>query len=124
MRFKKKLDFERVYNRFNAKAKKALLASAHAVRADVVNSKTIPLESGHLQNNATNVDATNLRNNVVWVYSSTVYARRKYFNPEFEFDRSINTFASGRWFDPYIIGDRRDYAFRFYCEKFRESPIG
>ena len=67
----------------------------------------MPIESGHLQNEATTVCTRNLRQNRAAVVSDTVYARRKYFNPQFNFDRSVNSRAGGRWFDPYIVGGKR-----------------
>ena len=88
-------------------AQRALALAALDIRADLVESGTVPLESGHLQNQATYVDAANLSHGRVAVVSDTVYARRKYFHPEFNFDQSVNPNAGGRWFDTYLTGGKR-----------------
>jgi len=69
----------------------------------------MPFESGHLQNSATYVDVGRIGQGKVAVVSDTVYARRKFFHPEFEFDRSVNGRAGGRWFDAYVVGGKRDF---------------
>ncbi|MDR2167539.1 MAG: hypothetical protein LBE35_06800 [Clostridiales bacterium] len=102
-----------------AAARRALVATAQAICEDLKNSGTMPFESGHLQNSATYVDAGRIRDNKVAVVSDTVYARRKFFHPEFEFDQSVNRRAGGRWFDAYTTGDRRNLAAKAFAEAFK-----
>ena len=89
------------------KARAALLQTAHEVKTDLRASGTMPFASGHLQNEATYVDASRAVQDVVAIVSDTVYARRKFFHPEFDFDRSVNRQAGGRWFDTYTVGGKR-----------------
>ena len=93
-----------------ARARRALLQTAHEVRADLQASGTMPIESGFLQNVATYVDAGRLNQDVAAVVSDTVYARRKFFHPEFNFNRAVNRSAGGRWFDAYTVGAKRGLA--------------
>ena len=86
-------------------ARRALVGAAVAVCEDLVSGGTMPYQSGHLQNVATYVDVGGLRDGRVAVVSDTVYARRKFFHPEFEFDQSVNAGAGGRWFDGYLDGE-------------------
>jgi len=67
----------------------------------------MPIESGRLQNEATYVCAARLHEDVMAVVSDTVYARRKFFHPEFNFNRTVNKRAGGRWFDAYTVGVKR-----------------
>ncbi|MDR2183181.1 MAG: hypothetical protein LBE55_03310 [Clostridiales bacterium] len=84
------------------------MQTAHEIRADLQASGTMPFESGHLQNEATYVCAARLKQeNTAAIVSDTVYARRKFFNPEFNFNRTVNKRAGGRWFDAYTVGVKR-----------------
>ena len=88
-------------------ARQALMQTAHEVLADLQGSGTMPIESGHLQNEATYVCLARKKQDVAAVVSDTVYARRKFFHPEFNFDRRVNKQAGGRWFDAYTVGVKR-----------------
>ena len=105
-------------------ARQALVSAARALRDDLAASGTVPLESGHLQNTATTVDVSGAKRGVAAVVSDTVYARRKYFNPQFNFDRSVNRFAGGRWFDTYLSGGKRLFAVRAFGDSIRGSLCG
>jgi len=91
------------------KARQALVQTAHEVRADLQASGTMPFESGHLQNEATYVCEARVKQDMVAVVSDTAYARRKFFHPEFNFDRRVNKRAGGRWLDAYTVGVKRNF---------------
>ena len=105
-------------NKILGKARRALLETAVELRDDLRAAGTMPFESGHLQDAATFVEV-NKRGDVVSVVSDTVYARRKYFNPQFDFDRRVNRRAGGRWFDVYLTESSRDFVYRNFVRKFR-----
>jgi len=88
-------------------ARAAFLEMACGMHGDLVDSGLMPFEDGVLQNEDTFVDESRLGDGRVDIVSDTVYARRKYFEPGLEFDRSVNRQASGRWFEPYLEGERR-----------------
>jgi len=67
----------------------------------------MPFASGHLQNEATYVDASRISQDIAAIVSDTAYARRKFFRPEFNFDRRVNRQAGGRWFDAYTVGGKK-----------------
>ena len=106
MRVKRDLDLTRMARKLETRAQLALRGAAETLVHDLRASGTMPLESGELQDRATFVESTKRTLRVV---SSTVYARRKYFNPQFEFDRSVNRLAGGRWFDAYLSGGKRGF---------------
>ncbi|MCL2398011.1 MAG: hypothetical protein FWC93_08105 [Defluviitaleaceae bacterium] len=85
------------------------MQTAHELRADLRAGGTMPFESGHLQNEATYVCGARLGQGVAAVVSDTVYARRKFFHPEFDFDRRVNRAAGGRWFDAYTVGAKQGF---------------
>jgi len=99
------------------KANAALVRAAMAVCEDVRASGTMPFDTGDLQNAATYVDVGALNKGRVAVVSDTVYARRKYFHPEFNFDKSRNKNAGARWFAPYVDGAKRDFALRVFAKE-------
>ena len=101
------------------KAKRALVATAQDLRDDLVASGTMPFETGRLQNAATYVDVSGLRDGRAAVVSDLVYARRKYFHPEFDFDQSVNARAGGRWFDPYVVGGKRGFVGRGFAKNWK-----
>jgi len=90
------------------KARKALAHTAQVVCDDVITSGTMPYKSGHLQNNATTVDLSGLNQNTAAIVSNTPYARRKYYNQQFNFNTNVNSNAGARWFDTYTTGEKRE----------------
>jgi len=103
------MDIKRVKQGIEARARRALAVTAQELRDDLVKSGTMPFDSGALQNSGTYVDVSGIRSGRVAVVSDMVYARRKYFHPEFNFDRTVNQNAGGRWFDPYANGNKKEF---------------
>lgn len=93
----------------NAAAEIALIQTAEAVKNDLIQSQTMPFDTGYLQNNSTYVDSSNSSRGVVSIISDTPYARRLYFHPEYNFKRTNNPNAGGMWFEPYINGNKKDF---------------
>lgn len=91
-------------------AEQALMKTADAIKTDVQQSRTMPFETGALQNRSTNVDDSQAKDFKVSIVSDTPYARRLYFHPEYNFNREHNKNAGGKWFEPYITGEKQDYA--------------
>ena len=79
----------------------AVERTAYALLDDLKLSGTMPLDTGFLQNDSTFVEVKDF---VFRIISSTPYARRLYFNPQFNFRTDKNPLAGGRWFDPYLPG--------------------
>lgn len=46
----------------------------------------------------------------VSIVSDTPYARRLYFHPEYNFNKVENPNAGAKWFEPYIDGNKKDFA--------------
>lgn len=87
----------------------ALIETADALKTHLIQSQTMPFDTGELQNRSTFVDDTDSSKGVVRVVSDTPYARRLYFHPEFNFKKNKNPNAGGMWFEPYISGNEKDF---------------
>lgn len=85
----------------------ALEQTGDALLTQVKNTQVMPFDTGNLQNENTFVDYAQSRNGVVKIVSSTPYARRLYFHPEYNFSRKENIAAGGKWFSPWLEGGTR-----------------
>lgn len=56
----------------------------------------------------------NRKQGKVSLVSSTPYARRLYFHPEYHFQKYENAFASGKWYEPWIDGVSADFCREAY----------
>lgn len=94
----------------NSNATACLIKTADALKSDLIQSQTMPFKTGALQNRSTFVDDSQSNQGVVSVISDTPYARRLYFHPEYNFSKAANPNAGGMWFEPYINGNKKDFA--------------
>lgn len=68
---------------------------------------------GRLQNESTFVDFRKSNSGMVSIVSSTPYARRLYFHPEYHFDKGENPNAKGRWYEDWLPGGKHED----FCQK-------
>jgi hypothetical protein len=88
---------------------KALEATAEALHTEVVQAQVMPRDTGHLQNDSTFVDYSQSQNGLVSLISQTPYARRLYFHPEYNFRTVENPNAQGKWLEPWISGNKKEW---------------
>ena len=100
---------------------KALEQTAEALHTDVVQAEVMPRDTGALQNESTFVDTSDSRSGKVSLVSSTPYARRLYFHPEYKFQKYENAFAMGEWYKPWIDGIYKDFARETYAKLYRRN---
>ena len=81
----------------------ALAMTADATLTELRDRQTMPFDTGNLQNDSTFVDDS--QRDKVSIVSSTPYARRLYFHPEYNFRRGNNGSAGGKWFDSFLNDD-------------------
>ena len=91
-------------------ANQTLVETADALKSDLEQSQTMPYDTGELQNRSTFIDDTKKNNGKVSIVSDTPYARRLYFHPEYNFKQDKNSNAGGEWFEPYINGNKKEFA--------------
>ena len=99
---------------------KALEMTAEALHTEVVQAQVMPRDTGHLQNDSTFVDYSKSKSGIVSLISQTPYARRLYFHPEYNFRTTENPNAQGKWLEPWISGDQKDWCWatfkKFYTQ--------
>ena len=82
----------------------ALEQTGEALHTEVVQAQVMPFDTGHLEEDATFVDYSDSADGIVRIVSSTPYARRLYYHPEYNFQTDENPFAGGEWFEPWLPG--------------------
>ena len=95
--------------------------TADAILTDLKDSQTMPFDTGNLQNDSTFLDDSQKDQGKVSIVSSTPYARRLYYHPEYNFRTTNNRNASGKWFEPYISGNKSDFAVKAFRELFKRN---
>lgn len=89
----------------------ALEQTAEAIHTDLQQSQAMPFRTGNLQNESTFVDTSESSRGHVALVSSTPYARRLYYHPEYSFYKGENPNAGGEWYGPYLPGgSKADFA--------------
>ena len=99
----------------------ALEQTAQAVLEDVEKEHVMPKNTGTLSEASTFLYDAESRTGVVAIVSDTPYARRLYYHPEYNFQTSKNKNAGGKWFQPWIDGDKKEFAAKAFAEKLRQN---
>ena len=99
----------------------ALEQTAQAVITDVVDEQVMPMDTGTLQNSSTFVETSESSTGVVGIISDTPYARRLYYHPEYNFRTSETKNAGGKWFQPWIDGDKKEFAADAFAKLLRQN---
>ena len=93
---------------------KALEVTAGLLETEIKNAQVMPYDTGNLQRDNTFVDYSKSKNGLVSLISQTPYARRLYFHPEFNFRKDKNPNAQGKWLEPWISGDKKDWCWETF----------
>lgn len=109
------------------KAIQCLVETADALKSDLMQSQTMPFDTGALQNRGTFVDDSNKNRGQVRIVTDTPYARYQYYgvsrftgNPlNYRKDRNEN--AGAFWFEPYINGDKKDFGKNTFARLMRSK---
>lgn len=110
----------KINHKGNAYVKKLLLESlvetADALKSDLQKSQTMPFDTGALQNRNTFIDDSKKKSGIVTIVSDTPYARRLYFHPEYNFQKTKNKNAGGMWFETYINGQKKNWVSKKFAK--------
>lgn len=90
----------------------ALEQTVDALKTEVVQAQVMPFDTGTMQNDSTFADYTESSKGRVKLVTSTPYARRLYFHPEYNFQTVENANARGNWLEQWITGKDKKF-----CEK-------
>ena len=100
----------------------ALRKTTDALLTQIKNTQVMPFDTGNLQNESTFADYANLAEGETKIVSSTPYARRLYFHPEYNFSRKENIAAGGKWFSPWLEGGtRQNFCSRAFVRLYRKE---
>lgn len=98
----------------------ALEQTAEALHTEVGKAQVFPRDTGNLQNESTFVDYSESASGKVTIISSTPYARRLYFHPEYHFQKDENPNARGKWYEDWLPGgSKADFAADAYKRIYR-----
>lgn len=101
----------------NQAAITALEQTAEALHTEVVQAQVVPRDMGNLQNESTFVDDAQAGSGKVSLVSTTPYARRLYYHPEYDFKTDKNPFARGEWYEDWLPGGKYE---KFTPQAFKE----
>ena len=82
----------------------ALEQTGEYLHTEIVQAQVMPFDTGNLQNESTFVDTSKSSSGKVTLVSSTPYARRMYFHPEYDFKTDENPNAGGEWLEDWLPG--------------------
>lgn len=86
----------------------ALEQTAETLHTEVVRKQVMPRDTGAMQNENTFVDYSKSASGKTSLITSTPYARRLYFHPEYNFSKKENPNAKGEWYEDYVPGGKYD----------------
>lgn len=98
-----KLDFVKI-SRLSQAQVTALEETAETLHTEVIQAQVFPRDTGTLQNESTYVDTSESGRGKVSIVSTTPYARRLYFHPEYHFYTDANPNAKGKWYEDWLPG--------------------
>lgn len=114
-----KLNFPKI-NQLTQAQVAALEQTAEDLHEEVEQAQVFPRDTGVLQNESTFVDTSESSQGKVSIISSTPYARRLYFHPEFHFKKDENPNAKGKWYEDWLPGGKNaDVAVEAFKENYR-----
>ena len=100
-------------------AVKALEMTMEAVHTDIGQAETVPMRTGALSGEQFFVDYEDSKTGKVSLINSTPYARRLYYHPEYNFNKVFHANAGAAWFEPYLTGNKKDFARRTFATLYR-----
>ena len=115
-----KMNFPRIKQLTQA-AVTALEMTAEALHTEVVQAQVFPFDTGNLQNESTFVDYSEAKDGKATLISSTPYARRLYYHPEYNFQSKENPNAKGHWYEDWMQGgSKADFAPKAFKQLYKK----
>ena len=92
--------------KIDQKIARALALTGTTLQDDIREEMVVPRAEGTLQGEAFFVDDKNAKKGIVSLRFSTPYARRLYYNPQYNFRQDQNPNAQGMWLVPWLKGGK------------------
>lgn len=89
-----------------------LFLTCEALHTEVKGAKVMPFRDGTMQNESTRVEQ--ISDTKVRLVTSTPYAQRLYYHPEYNFSKASNPNAKGRWLEDWITGSKKEWVQNTY----------
>ena len=100
--------------KINDIARETLLNTAEAIKTDLIQSQTMPFDSGVMQNDSTYVDDKRIIKGIARIVVDTIYSRKVYFDPEITIHQDKNPNAKQYYFDDYITGEKKNLPIKYF----------
>ena len=123
MKFSIELDQKAIAKLSEAQAI-AVSQTASELLSRVRNEHLMPFDTGALQNEGSYVDDSEVLKGTVSIIHDTPYARRVYYNPDFNFNTSKNPNAGGEWWEDWINGHRRNEPKEIFKKLYKRASGG
>lgn len=104
--------------------RKAVGMTAEQMRTELITLQTMPFQTGDLQNVYSYIDTNEIKKGQVKIVHDTPYARRLYYNPQYNFDHTFNVNAGGLWWEPWLTGEKKDRPMLLYKHFYRKITGG
>lgn len=101
-------------NMINENARLSLIDTAEAIKTDLVQSQTMPFDTGTMQNDSTFVDDKRIIKGIAKIVVDTAYSRKIYFDPEIHIKQGKNPNAKQYYFDDYTTGNKKDLPIKYF----------
>lgn len=85
--------------KLNRSIRRAIVATADAIKGDIVDKQVMPFKDGTLQGSLF-VDSGRISDDAR-IVANTPYARRLYYHPEYHYQTGKNRNAGGKYFEPW-----------------------
>lgn len=100
---------------------KSLEMTIEALHTEVVKAQVMPFDSGDMQGKYTFPNYNESKKGIVKLVTSTPYARRMYFHPEYNFQTKENANARGNWYEPWISGKDKDFCSKAFSQFYKKE---
>lgn len=119
-----KLNMQEI-KKLNAVAIKTMEKTIDALQTEVETAQVMPFDTGNMQNNDTFTE-TFVRDHEIEsrLVTGSVQARRLYYHPEYNFQTVNNPNAGGKWLDPWINGEKKDFAQETFNALYKKEAEG
>ena len=92
-----------------------------ALHTEVVKAQVMPFDTGNMQNDSTYEDYSKSSKGQVSLITSTPYARRMYYHPEYNFQTTENANAQGNWYEPWISGKNKNFCKNAFSQFYKKE---
>lgn len=107
-------------NRLKKAQIQALEQTGEFLHTEIIQAQVVPFRDGTLQGEAFSVDYSDSGSGRVSLTNSTPYARRLYFHPEYNFNKSTNPNARGKWMDDWADGSKTEDIKKAYAAFYKK----